>query len=59
MEMLSLLLSAAIVWFWLDSLSALEVARDGGRQASHVASRLACCIEQFVIGFQASEFKRP
>lgn len=29
----SLLLLAALLWFWLDSLRAIEVARDGAKRA--------------------------
>lgn len=40
MDMTSLifvLVSAALVWFWFDSLRALEVARNGGKQACNDA----------------------
>jgi len=32
-SLLLLLLSAALGWFWFDSMRALEVARNGGKQA--------------------------
>lgn len=40
MDMTSLifvLVSAALAWFWFDSLRALEVARNGGKQACNDA----------------------
>ena len=33
MDWLILLLLAAFVWFWIDSLSALDVARNAGKRA--------------------------
>ena len=37
LSLLFLLLLAALVWYWLDSLRALEHARDMGRRACHDA----------------------
>jgi len=37
LNLLFLLLLAALVWYWLDSLRALEHARDMGRRACHDA----------------------
>jgi hypothetical protein len=37
LSLLFLLLLAALVWYWLDSLRALEHARDMGKRACHDA----------------------
>lgn len=38
LSLIFLLLLAALGWFWFDSLRAIEIARNAGRQACHQAN---------------------